>query len=71
MGTGTIGGRLRLERERLGLSQEEFAKAGGVGRQSQVRFESGERSPDADYLAGIAKAGADVLYIVTGSKRGR
>lgn len=69
MRTGTIGSRLRLERERLGLTQDELAKAGGVGRQSQFRFESGQRSPDADYLAAVAKVGADVLFIVTGKRR--
>ena len=31
-------------------------------------YEAGERSPDAAYLAAIAAAGADVLYILTGER---
>ncbi|WP_426772296.1 XRE family transcriptional regulator, partial [Pseudomonas aeruginosa] len=30
--------------------------------------EKGERSPSAEYLAAIAKVGADVQYIVTGAR---
>ena len=37
---------------------------GGVGRQSQARYEEG--SPDAGYLARVAKAGVNVLYVVIG-----
>lgn len=33
---------------------------------SQINYESGARSPGADYLAAIASSGADVQYIVTG-----
>jgi transcriptional regulator with XRE-family HTH domain len=43
-----------------------MAEKCGVGRQAQVRYEAGERSPDGNYLAAIAKAGADVNYILTG-----
>lgn len=35
---------------------------------SQRNYEKGERSPDADYLAALAAAGADVLYILTGQR---
>ncbi|WZJ20342.1 hypothetical protein AADV58_10285 [Azonexus hydrophilus] len=48
------------------MSQEAFGQIGGVGRQSQINYEKGERSPDATYLAGLAQAGHDVLYILTG-----
>ena len=64
----TIGERIRAERKRLGLSQEAFASLGGSSKPSQVRYESGERSPDGDYFAGVAAAGADVLYILTGGR---
>lgn len=63
---GTIGERLKTERLRLKYSQEAFGTAAGVGKHSQIRYESGERSPDGDYLAAIAKLGADVRFIVTG-----
>nr|WP_028201178.1 helix-turn-helix domain-containing protein [Burkholderia pseudomallei] len=65
----TIGSRLREERLRLGLSQDEFAAVGGVLRRAQSNYESDERSPDAKYLSAIAGVGADLLYILTGSKQ--
>ncbi len=57
--------RLREERKRLGLNQAEMAGIAGVGRQAQVSYENGERSPNADYLQAIAAAGVDVQYLVT------
>ena len=63
-----IGERLREERVRLGLNQDDFAVIGGVQRRAQGNYERGERAPDADYLARIAERGADVLYIVTGAR---
>lgn len=63
-----IGDRLREERERLKLSQEEFGAVGGVARNAQSNYEKGKRVPDAAYLAAIAEVGADVLYIVTGTR---
>lgn len=63
-----IGERLKEERERLGMNQADFAALAGASKRAQVRYESGERNPDAEYLAGIAAAGADVQYIVTGKR---
>lgn len=60
--------RLREERERLAMSQEKFGALGGVQKRAQINYESGERQPDAGYLAAIAAAGADVLYILTGQR---
>lgn len=65
-----IGERIREERERLGLSQADFAALAGAHRKSQGNYESGDRYPDAAYLAAIAEAGADVGYIVTGKRDG-
>ncbi|REF69739.1 MULTISPECIES: helix-turn-helix domain-containing protein [Paracoccus] len=61
--------RLREERLRLNMVQPQLAEIGGVGKQSQINYESGKRQPDASYLAAIAAAGADVLYILTGERR--
>ena len=58
--------RLRLEREKTGLSAEEFGILGGVGKASQYNYERGSRKPDVEYLANIAKIGCDIQYIVTG-----
>ena len=63
-----IGDRLREERERLGMNQEAFGAIAGVRKQAQLLYEKGERHPDAQYLAAIAAAGADVLYILTGRR---
>ena len=63
-----ISDRLREQRESLGLSQAVMAEKCGVAARSQRNYESGERSPDADYLAALAAAGADVLYILTGRR---
>ncbi|MBP6897386.1 MAG: helix-turn-helix transcriptional regulator [Pseudacidovorax sp.] len=60
--------RLREERERLGLSQEKFGALGGVLKRAQINYEKGERAPDSAYLAAIAEAGADVLYVLTGQR---
>lgn len=60
--------RIREERERLGFTQAQFAGIGKVTPRSQQNYETTERKPDADYLAEIAKIGADILYIVTGQR---
>lgn len=69
-----IGERLRTERVRLGLKQEDFAEAvkrlgaKGVTRQSQSLYEAGRRVPDAHYLQAVASLGVDVQYVVTGRR---
>lgn len=60
-----IGARLRQERKRLGLSQRELGLLGGVAANAQGKYESGDRAPKADYLAALARAGVDVLYVLT------
>lgn len=68
MQLSNIGIRLREERERLGYNQADFGALGGVKKQAQLKYEKGERDPDASYLEGIATAGADVQYIIAGSR---
>lgn len=63
-----IGQRIKEERQRLSLNQTEFGKIGGVGKLAQANYEKGTRHPSALYLASIAAAGADVLYVVTGQR---
>ena len=63
-----IGERLREERVRLGFNQADFAALAGVAKTSQFNYEKGERSPDAAYLAAVARKGVDVLYVVTGER---
>lgn len=66
----TFGDRLREVREAMGLSQQELADRCGVTMRSQRNYEKGERNPDSAYLAAIAAAGADVLYLLTGQRQG-
>ncbi len=61
--------RLKSERLAKGLSQEKFGRIGGVGKQAQIKYEKGERFPDAAYLMALDKAGCDVSYIITGNRK--
>lgn len=62
----TFGERLKAERKRIGLSQEQFAVHGGVKRDAQINYENGSRKPDSGYIEAISLLGVDVLYVVTG-----
>lgn len=61
-----ISERLISERKRLSLTQDEFATAGGVSKRAYCNYEAGSRACDAEFLAGIAKIGADTQFILTG-----
>jgi len=61
-----LGPRLREERERLGMTQRVFGDIGGVEPNAQGKYESGERTPRADYLAALATRGVDALYVLSG-----
>lgn len=63
-----IGDRLKEERERLRMTQESFSVAGGAGKRAYIRYEQGERLPDAGFLAAISASGVDVLYVLTGRR---
>lgn len=60
------GQRLKEERVRLGLKQDEVANYIGCSTRSQINYENGERSPDSDYLRLFASMGGDVQYVITG-----
>lgn len=63
-----IGLRLRQERNRLKLSQSALGSLGGVETNAQGNYESGARSPKADYLLRIAEAGVDINFVLTGKR---
>jgi transcriptional regulator with XRE-family HTH domain len=65
-----IGDRLREERERLGLNQQDFGALGGVARNAQSRYEKGERAPDTDYLEALRQSGVDIVYVLIGTRLG-
>ena len=59
--------RLKAERLKSGLSQQEFGLIGGVSRSAQINYEKGERVPDAVYFAKInKKLNCDINYIILG-----
>ena len=64
-----FGQRLRQERMRLKLSQSALGSIGGVETNAQGNYESGARSPKADYLLRVAEGGVDITYVLTGVRR--
>ena len=64
----TIGERLRSERERLGLSQPNFAATVGTTKQTLFSWETGKTAPDGFQLAALAAIGVDVLFVVSGDR---
>lgn len=65
----SIGSRLREEREKINMKQEDFANACGVRRRAQSSYESDTRSPDAIYLEAASKIGVDISYVIYGEER--
>jgi transcriptional regulator with XRE-family HTH domain len=65
-----FGLRLRKERNRLGLTQANFARIGGVEPNAQGHYESGWRNPKADYLQRVGGAGVDLMFLLTKATSG-
>ena len=63
-----IGGRLKKERERVGLTVVAFAEATGVSKSTQIKYEAGETSPAASYLVRALRLGVDVMFVMTGAQ---
>jgi transcriptional regulator with XRE-family HTH domain len=64
----SFGARLAEERKRLGLKQAEFAALVGTDVPKQSLYENGRRELRADYLARLAEARVDVVYVLTGRR---
>ena len=64
----SFGSRLADERKRLGLKQAEFAELVGTDVPKQSLYENDRRELRADYLARLAGAKVDVVYILTGQR---
>lgn len=60
--------RLLKERKRLGLTQTQLGKYGGVRRAAQYLYEKGERTPSIQYLYDISMHGADFKFLLTGER---
>lgn len=63
-----FGARLKVERERLAFTQAAFASECGMGKRTYIRLEHGERTPDLTVLLAAAAAGADLAFLMTGSR---
>jgi len=63
-----FGARLAEERKRLGLKQAEFAALVGTDVPKQSLYENDRRELRADYLARLAAAKVDVVYVLTGQR---
>lgn len=61
-----FGERLAQERKRLGLRQSDFAALVGTEVPKQSLYETGKRELRADYLAKLADAKVDIIYVLTG-----
>src|SRR4028118_1988188 len=64
----SFGARLAEERKRLGLKQAEFAALVGTDVPKQSLYENDRRELRADYLARLADADVDVIYVLTGHR---
>ncbi|SBT11153.1 hypothetical protein PROAA_910014 [Candidatus Propionivibrio aalborgensis] len=60
--------RLRMERRRLGLTQEQFAVLGGASKTAQYMYEAGKNWPTCEYLEALRSSGVDVAFIATGAR---
>lgn len=65
----SFGQRLREERARLRMKQNEMAEAGGVTRTTEHIYEQDIRAPDLTYLPRLRKVGADLSYLVLGVRQ--
>jgi transcriptional regulator with XRE-family HTH domain len=65
---GDVGERLREERLRLCLSQDEIAAVGGVTRRTQTAYESDGGGLNAGYLVAVRELGVDIFYVLTGER---
>lgn len=61
--------RVREERERLGLTQTEFGRLGGVSKMAQWQYEQGKHWPTLEYIQNLQASGdVDIVYLVTGTR---
>lgn len=65
-----IGARLRAERKRLGLNQDQLAEAMGVARGTVVSSEAGRTCPDLLAMERARSIGMDTWWVQTGERQG-
>lgn len=65
-----LGARLKEEREKLHMSQPEFAEVAGAKKHAQINWEKGAATPNGAAFEAWAGIGVDVLYVITGQRAG-
>lgn len=65
----TLGGRLRAERQRLGLTQSQMGEAGGVSKTTVLGYEANTYVPDVLYLSAVTAIGVDPVYILLAKRK--
>lgn len=60
--------RLKIERQRLGLTQADLGATGGVDRRTQYKYEVGTNEPNITYLKGVESAGVDIPFTLFGKR---
>lgn len=63
-----IGVRLAEARSKLGLTQQQLAKAIGASLQTVKSYEGGRRTPTGGYTVALARLGINVSYLFEGGK---
>lgn len=66
-----LGQRIKRERERLGLTQQQLAENFGVDKSSVYLYERGDRPPTAAHLQAFLDLGADILFVLSGERAHR
>lgn len=67
----TLGRRFQNERERLGLSRTKLAALCDYSYVQVCRVEQGKQAPGAPLLAGLARAGGDIHFVLLGEPHAR
>jgi transcriptional regulator with XRE-family HTH domain len=62
----SFGARLKAERGRLGLTQDQLAKRVGISPSSQIGYEGDKASPPQEYLASLHREQIDIIYVLVG-----
>lgn len=60
--------RLVSERERMGLTQDQMAAACKTAKRTYCDYESGKSEPRSSFFEEFAKAGGDVVFVITGQR---
>ncbi|CAE6844305.1 helix-turn-helix domain-containing protein [Xanthomonas arboricola pv. corylina] len=60
----TVGKRLKEERKRLRLTQQEMADACGISKWAQLYFEKDQNMPGGAYLLAAHARGVDIVYVL-------